>query len=222
MDIDVKIDIDEAVRYMGYRSKPDEKQMALIRERAALIEKTIKPAVIYRVFDIGETFYGVKLKLSNVTLGGEDIKRHLKGCEKCILLCATAGLKADELIRRAQAEDISLGFITDCLASAAVEAVCNDLERKIMAMLEGWHMTWRFSPGYGDLPLSVQPQILDVLNAQKRAGVSCLESLLMVPSKSVTAVIGLSREPIVDSRRGCSICNMSDRCEFRKRGVHCQ
>lgn len=219
--MEIKIDIDEAVRYMGYREKPDEAQMALIRQRAELIEKNIKPAVVYRLFDIGETFYGVKLKLTNITLEGEDIKRHLAGCEKCVLICATAGLRADEMIRRAQAEDISLGFMTDCLASAAVEAICNGFERELIAKLDGWHFTWRFSPGYGDLPLSVQPQIIDVLNATKRAGVSCLESLLMVPSKSVTAIIGLSREPVENKRRGCAVCNMAGRCDFRKRGIHC-
>ena len=111
--------------------------------------------------------------------------------------------------------------MTDCLASAAVEAICNELERELTKKLPDWHFTWRFSPGYGDLPLSVQPQILDVLNAQKRAGVSCLESLLMVPSKSVTAIIGLSREPVENKRRGCSICSMAGRCDFRKRGIHC-
>ncbi len=219
--MDIKIDIDEAVRYMGYRSVPDEEQLKKIKKQAELLEKSLKPAVIYRIFDLDETFYGVKLKLSNITFAGEDIRRHLAGCEKCVLLCATAGLKADELIRRAQTEDISLGFMTDCLASAAVEAVCNRLEQELIEMLPDWHFTWRFSPGYGDLPLSVQPQILDVLNAQKRAGVSCLESLLMVPSKSVTAIIGLSREPVENKRRGCSICSMAGRCDFRKRGIHC-
>ena len=217
----VKIDIDEAVRYMGYRSAPDEEQLRIIRERAAVLEETLNPSVIYGVADIGETFYGIKIKMSNIFLEGEDIRRHLAGCEKCVLLCATAGLKADEMIRRAQAEDIYLGFVTDALASAAVEAVCNDFEKKLMGMLEGWHLTWRFSPGYGDLPLSLQPKILDGLNAAKRIGVSCLDSLLMVPSKSVTAIIGLSREPIENKRRGCSICNMAGRCDFRKRGVHC-
>jgi 5-methyltetrahydrofolate--homocysteine methyltransferase len=218
---DIKIDIGEAVRYMGYRNVPDEGQMALIRQRAEHIEKNIKPAAIYQVFDIEETVSGIRLKMTNITLAGEDIRRHLAGCEKCILLCATAGIKADELIRRAQVEDISAGFMTDCLASAAVEAVCNELEVMLKDMLKEWHFTWRFSPGYGDLPLSVQPQIIDVLDAPKRAGVSCLESLLMVPAKSVTAIIGLSREPVEEKRRGCAVCNMSGRCDFRKRGIHC-
>ena len=145
MQMQFKIDIDEAVRYMGYRSAPDEEQMKLISQRARLIEETIKPAVIYKVFDTEETTDGIKLRMTNITLEGEDIKRHLAGCGKCVLMCATAGLKADEMIRRAQAEDISLGFITDALASAAVEAVCNVKAQSVDVKL--LHPRFRCSPG---------------------------------------------------------------------------
>lgn len=217
----IKIDVDEAIRYMGYRSAPDENQMRMIDECRDLLEREIKPAWIYRAFDIDFTQDGVALKGTKLVFKGEDIRRHLGGCEKCLLLCATASSKADELIRRKESEDITLGFMTDCLASAAVEAVCNSLEEELAEKLEGWYFTWRFSPGYGDFPLEIQPHIINALDAQKRAGVTCTESLLLAPRKSVTAVIGLSRTPIEKGRRGCAVCKMAGRCEFRKRGTHC-
>lgn len=220
-DIKFKIDIEEAIRYMGYRSPPDENQMKMIERCADTLEKEIKPAWIYRAFDITETERGIELNGTKLIFKGNDIARHLKGCEKCILLCATASAKADELIRRAESEDIALGFMTDCLASAAVEGVCNALENELSQKLGGWNFTWRFSPGYGDFPLDIQPLIIDALDAQKRAGVTCTRSLMLVPRKSVTAVIGLSRGALEKGRRGCAVCNMADRCEFRKRGSHC-
>lgn len=220
-DSKITIDVDEAIRYMGYRSAPDENQMKMIDDCRRLLESEIKPAWVYRAFDTEFTDGGVKLKGTELVFKGEDIRRHLDGCEQCILLCATASSKADELIRRRESEDIALGFMTDCLASAAVEAVCNMLEEELAKKLDGYNFTWRFSPGYGDFPLETQPQIINVLNAEKRAGVTCTKSLLLLPRKSVTAVIGISKNPIEKGRRGCAVCKMADRCQFRKRGTRC-
>lgn len=217
----LEINVDEAVRYMGYRSEPDEIQMDMILRCRDKLESELKPAWVYRAFDLQHCEDGVSLIGTKLKFTGEDIKRHLQGCGRCILLCATASSKADELIRRAESEDIALGFMTDCLASAAVEAVCNMIEEEIAEKLSGNYLTWRFSPGYGDFPLQIQPQIIKTLDAEKRAGVTCTESLLMIPRKSVTAVIGVSDKPLDKGRRGCAVCNMAGRCQFRKRGTHC-
>lgn len=220
-EISFKINIDEAVRYMGYRSAPDERQLEMIRSLAVMLEEKLQPAWVYRVFGLDFTNNGVLLKGTNLLLTGESAARHLSGCDSVVLLCATASAKADELIRLKEREDIALGFMTDCLASAAVEAICNELEKELAARLSTKFFTWRFSPGYGDLPLDIQPKILDVLNADKRAGVTCTNAKMLIPSKSVTAIIGLSDMPIEKGRRGCAVCNLSGKCEFRKRGVHC-
>ncbi len=220
--MDYEINIAEAVRYMGYGGlTPDEGQMKLIADCAAELKEYIKPAWIYRLFPIEETADGVLLRGTSLTLGGSDIKEHLAGCHSCVLFCATAGAKADELIRMKEKEDMVQGYITDCLASAAAEGLCDALEAELADKLPGKYLTWRYSPGYGDLSLEVQPKVLAVLEAGKRAGVSCTDSLLMIPRKTVTAVIGVSDTPIVKKRQGCSKCNMKDKCTFRKAGEHC-
>ncbi|MBQ6110986.1 MAG: hypothetical protein IJL01_01180 [Synergistaceae bacterium] len=53
-------------------------------------------------------------------------------------------------------------------------------------------MTSRFSPGYGDLGMNVIEDIITILNATKRIGLSVTRSLMMTPVKSVTAVAGLA------------------------------
>lgn len=217
-----KINIDEAIRYMGYHSEPNERQLEMIKELAAVLETQLKPAWVYRVFGLDFVKDGVALKGTKIVLKGRDIRRHLAECDSAVLLCATASARADELIRQKEQEDIAAGFMIDCLASAAAEAVCNELEKEIARQVSTKFFTWRFSPGYGDLPLDVQPQILDVLGAGKRAGVTCTPSMMLVPSKSVTAVIGLSDMPIDKGRRGCAVCNLSGGCQFRERGVHCE
>ncbi|MCR5141263.1 MAG: hypothetical protein K6C68_01850 [Ruminococcus sp.] len=220
--IDYKINIDEAVRYMGYRGfTPGEQEKALILSCEKQLREYIEPAWVYRAFPTEQTDEGILLKGTTLTLTGEDIRSHLEGCGRCVLLCATAGAKADELIRLKEKEDLVQGYITDCLASAAVEGVCDSLEAELSKRLADKYLTWRFSPGYGDLPLDLQPKILAVLEAGKRAGVSCTGSLLMIPRKTVTAVIGISDTPIVRKKQGCAACSMKDRCTFRKAGEHC-
>ena len=81
--------------------------------------------------------------------------------------------------------------------------------------------TWRYSPGYGDLPLDIQFDLLTLLQAQKRIGLTVMNSNMMVPTKSVTAFIGLSEGEVDRSTRGCESCNMKDRCKFMKSGGHC-
>ena len=220
--MEYEIDIAEAVRYMGYRGiEPDDRQMQQIKDCAALVKKTIVPAWVARVFPIEFADEGVRLAGTSLVMSGSDIREHLSGCHSCVLFCATAGSKADELIRMKEKEDITAGYFTDCLCSAAAEGICNAVERELSRRLSDKFLTWRFSPGYGDLPLDIQPDIIAVLDAGKRAGVSVTQSLLMIPRKSVTAVIGISDEPIEQKRRGCERCAIKDKCNFRKAGEHC-
>ena len=102
-------------------------------------------------------------------------------------------------------------------AAAMVEAYCNELNAmwKKEYLEKGLYLRPRFSPGYGDFPLSVQKQILDGLEAGKRIGITLTEGYLMMPSKSVTAVIGVSRTPAACVIEGCEACGKKD-CAFRR------
>lgn len=97
-------------------------------------------------------------------LSGDDIRRHLQGCEQCVLFGATLGPQADALIRRAQVDDMAKALWLDAAASAAIEEVCDEAQRQIALELE-CALTARFSCGYGDLPLAIQPQFLSLLDA---------------------------------------------------------
>ena len=217
-----KLNRQEAFRYMGYKNgQVDEKILALTDECEQQLLKTIKPRFIYKIFDIEHTDLGVVVKNTSLLLKGKDISMHLKDCQQCILLCATVSIGVDNLIRTYESQDMAKAIITDCLASASIEQVCNEAENEIKKAVGDYNFTWRFSPGYGDFPLEVQRDFIDVLDAQKRVGVNVSDSLIMIPRKSVTAVIGVSTNEISKGRRGCVCCNMKDRCEFRKRGDHC-
>ena len=113
-------------------------------------------------------------------------------------------------------------LILDSMASTAIEQVCDTAEKEIREKISKDNfMTWRFSPGYGDLPITIQREFVRVTDAEKRIGLTVNEGGILLPRKSVTAIIGLSKEPIPKQRRGCAYCNMNKTCQFRKGGTHC-
>lgn len=154
-------------------------------------------------------------------MGGRDIANHLDGCEKAILMCATLGTEIDKLIRINQISDMAKAVVLDSFASVAVEQVCNKVDEIIAEKYDGYYMTFRFSPGYGDYPISLQQDFLRMLDAPRKIGLTTNDNYLLMPTKSVTAVLGLSKNPIERKKRGCAICNMRGKCRFRKNGEHC-
>ncbi len=155
-------------------------------------------------------------------LSGDDIRRHLQGCEQCVLFGATLGPQADALIRRAQVDDMAKALWLDAAASAAIEEVCDEVQRQIALELE-CALTARFSCGYGDLPLAIQPQFLSLLDAGRKIGLSASASGMLTPIKSVTAVIGIL-PPGADApkaRPACAICPLSKTCPLKRKGVFC-
>ena len=217
-----ELDRAEAFRYMGYKGGEIKESILTITEECekALLN-VIKPRLAYKIFDISFAENGVEIMGTPLIFKGNDIKEHLTGCERCVLMCATLSSDVDKLIRSYEAEGMEKAFIADTLASAAVEQVCNKAETLIQQAVGNYSFTWRFSPGYGDFPLDIQKEFINITEADKKIGLTVTESLILIPRKSVTAVIGISEKEIPKKRRGCGCCNMKDRCEFRKGGSHC-
>lgn len=118
---------------------------------------------------------------------GEDIENHLNGCNEGFLFVATLGSSIDTLIKKTQLKSMRDAVVLDAVASSYLESFCDEICAKLS---EAHKITSRFSPGYGDLPLEIQPYLLKAAGADK-IGVSNLESLMMVPSKTVSAIIGI-------------------------------
>ena len=83
------------------------------------------------------------------------------------------------------------------------------------------YLTDRFSPGYGDLPISLQDSFLRLVDAQKQIGLTVTTTHILTPRKSVTAIIGLANQPQNKRFRGCAYCSMFETCAFRKAGKTC-
>ncbi|MCR5601669.1 MAG: 5-methyltetrahydrofolate--homocysteine methyltransferase [Ruminococcus sp.] len=211
----------EAARYMGVKGTPDQAVAELLDRAEKIVREKIHPKYVYIETDVTFTDEGVVLGAMSVPLTGEDIKRHLRGCNKAILMAATLTQEADKLIRQTAVTNMAKSLAIDCLCSAAVEQVCDRAEEEIFSRCDAPYRTWRFSPGYGDFPLSLQKSFLLALNAQRRIGLTVTDSSLLIPSKSVTAIIGMSDSPVERGGRGCTICNMRENCAYRAKGNRC-
>ncbi|MCD8088725.1 MAG: methionine synthase [Oscillospiraceae bacterium] len=217
----MKLDIDEALRYAGVRGEPTE---ALRRQAAAVataLTEAVRPRYTYRIFAVQRRTDGFYLPEADILLPGESAARMLAECDRAALLACTLGAQFDAMLRTEQARDMAQAVLLDACGSAWVEAGCDEAERELKARLPGAYLTDRFSPGYGDLPLVLQPSLCAALDTQRRLGLCVTESLLMNPGKSVTAVVGLAKRPQAARIRGCAYCVLREKCTLRKGGKHC-
>lgn len=217
----MKLDLSEPLRYLGVRGEPDPGLYAELSAVADRLTQTVTPRWVWRVFHVKHTFDGVELEGTDLVLTGEMARKMLADCSQAVLLACTLGAGFETLLRAEQARSMARAAMLDVCGSAWVEAGCDQAEREISARYPGLYLTDRFSPGYGDLPLALQTEICALLDAQRRLGVQVTDSLLMNPTKSVTAVIGLSKKPQPARVKGCGYCNLRESCQYRKEGKTC-
>ena len=205
---------EEILRYLGCPGTEDPATLALVEGCSARLLAAARPKWTYRVFDLAVQTDGVRLDCG-LLLPGRDLAAHLRGCSRAALLAATLSAPVDALLRRAQAEDLAAAVALDCCATAAVEAVCDLAEAEIRARFPGCSFPFRFSPGYGDLPIELQDPILRLLDAPRRVGLCATDRHILTPRKSVTAVLGISDGEVSPQKRGCTSCTFRDRCKFQ-------
>jgi len=212
----------EVLRYLGRRGQETPEELdSLVDECIALTKETAYFRQAHLAFPITSCGNGITLAGAELLLKGKDIARHLSGCGKAVLLAATLGAEVDALINKWKYADITRSFVLDACATQLIEEFCGNLQRQIWeeAAASNLEATWRFSPGYGDFPLDIQPHILEALNAVRKIGLTCTDHYILLPRKSITAIIGLGKKTGLCAH-GCSSCDMHDTCSFcEKDGV---
>ena len=208
------LNMQEALRYLGSGGQtPDSAFMALMKDCEKTVLAQARPRYVYRIFDISECDEGVRAEGTDFILRGNSIKKHLKGCEKAAFFAATTSGCPDGVslfVRRYY-----------ILPRYHRQQVCDKFEQILKEQTQGYYQTFRFGLGYGDLPIEQQKDFVALLNAPKQIGLSVSSSFMLIPTKSVTAVIGLSKEPVKGVARGCQTCNMREKCQYRIKGGHC-
>lgn len=212
----MEVNIGEALRYLGADEHAPAALRATVGETARQLAGALQPRHVWRVFPLLPDGEGLLLEGPDLRLTGRLALSMLEGCERAVLLICTLGARFDALLREAEARDMASAAILNACGSAFVETGCDEAEREIALHFPELFPTDRFSPGYGDLPLALQPGICAALDAARRVGVHVGESLLMTPVKTVTAVIGLSDTPRPARIRGCAHCAMRETCSLPK------
>ena len=222
MPLEVEIPVKEVQRYMGYHGIVD-----IAPEMQEKIDKAIEhlgtqshPRIISKEYRITVSEKTVTLHADNedVTFESEGLVRNLSGCCGAVLLAATIGPACDMLVRRASITSAADAAVYQAAGAAAIEAFLDDYNDKLKASYEarGLFLRPRFSPGYGDLKLEHQKDWFRLLDITKQIGIELTDSLLMVPTKSVTAIIGIGIDENKSGCSGCKGCNKHDTCEFSK------
>ena len=230
----------EILRYLGYRgAAPDEEILREIDICVSDLNEAVTPRFVYDRFALSreqkqssenglnegltEGLTEEQLCFAGIRVSSKDLSVNLRGCCGVYLMAVTLGPGPDLLVRRASVGRMSRAVIYQAAAAAMTEVWCDRINDRIRleAEKDGMYTRPRFSPGYGDLPLSLQKDISRVLNMPKEIGVSLTDTMLMTPSKSVTALSGVSSVPAGHGKgfrkTGCADCPSSADCAYALR-----
>lgn len=180
------IDRREALRYAGARGDSDELS-ALLDRCIEESEGILSYSLCYAEFPLTRVENSLDFGFAEVR--SEKLSAHLESCSRIIILAATVGIELDRLIAKYSRISPAKALLLQGLGAERIEALADNFCGDLVA--DGLVITPRFSAGYGDLSLELQRDIFRVLDCQRKIGLTLNESLLMSPTKSITAIIGI-------------------------------
>lgn len=203
----------ECLRYAGYRGEPDPQAAALLREGIEAVSSQLQYKVCYQLVPV--SLESSICRLGALTLSSAGLAHVLAGCEKAVVFAATIGVAIDRITARYSHISPARALVLQGIGAAQIETLCDtfcaDMERET-----GLFGVPRFSPGYGDLAIETQRDFFALLGCEKRIGLTLNDSLLMSPTKSVTAILGLTKTGTTSAGHKCAVCPHTD-CAYRER-----
>ena len=180
-----QVDLKQVFRFAGMPPTICAEELARVMRA---IEETAQYKVCFAAFPldvVGET-----CNIGGFAFQSAQLAKNLAGCHSVLLFAATVGVGVDRLLQRLQRLSPAQAFLAQAAGAERVESLCN----RFSAWYEGARavrLRPRFSPGYGDLSLEEQRAVFALLSPEQKIGLTLNESLLMSPSKSVTAFAGI-------------------------------
>ena len=189
---EIPFDEKEILRYAmlpSFAPKPEELPLKECLEAA---KGAAKCRAVWRRYPLRRN--GEELDLGFARTDTRDLRQHLEGCSEILLFACTAGAEMDRRIARAKLLSPARGLLMHAIGAQQVEGGCDRLCQRLAELCPDRQLTDRFSPGYGDLPLAMQRDVMEALDCGRTVGITLTDSLLMTPSKSVTAIIGMKEK----------------------------
>jgi hypothetical protein len=164
--------------------------LSLIDDCCQEVNDCVKPKTLHRIFDCKVT--EDSLIIGETVFKSKRLADTIKGCNRVCIFGATLGTECDRLLRTYSVTDISKSVVLQACLASKIEEVCDALEDTLRA--DGMSLRQRYSPGYFDLDITENKKIFDMLELTKRIGLTLTETCQMVPTKSVTAIIGIEND----------------------------
>jgi len=201
---------------------PEGLEVQLEQAERKLLETAV-PQGVFREVGLEDFFFSDEGAAFGewLELPGMHIKRHLDGCKHAAIMAVTLGAGIDRLIRTAQIRDMAEAVILDSGASILAEQIADELERQIKIAFATSYLSPRFSPGYGDFPIEMQGELIRAVDGPRMIGLTVNESNILVPRKSITAIIGIAEHPVKGYLATCEECLLKESCRLRKEGKQC-
>ena len=203
------VNVNEVLRYSGAKTETsDENLKALIGSCTDECEKenAVNYAVCFTVLPV--SVKGDKSDFSVFSLNSKNLATALNGATSALVFACTVGMGIDRLIKKYSEINPARALVFQALGAERVETFTDtfiaDYEKTY-----GVKTSPRFSAGYGDLSLNAQKDIFNLLNPQKHLGLTLNDSLLMSPSKSITAIAGISGNR-ANGKPSCTGCDRTD------------
>lgn len=202
----------EALRYMGYgKNEPDLIVRESLEKAYEILKKQSTPKSVSNIFDI--EVHNSEVRFEGHVIESRNLSKNLRGCGRAVFFAATLGAGADMAIRRFSKTDMPLAVIADAVATAMIEEYCDEICLSFKE--QGYHLRPRFSPGYGDFDIKHQKDFMNILMFHKKIGLTVTDSLMLAPSKSVTAIMGIGDKEDNCILEGCEVCTKTD-CPYRR------
>ncbi len=208
----------EIYRYAGYgglKDPNDETIEKLLGEVMDDCKSDLAYRVCYRRMELTRKDGVMQLPFPT---DSKNLAKCLEGSREIVIFAATVGLGIDRKIARYRLISPTKALLMQAYGAERVERLCDVFCSEIAkeASEDGLFCTPRYSPGYGDLPLETQKDVFRLLECDVQIGISLNRSLLMTPSKSVTAIFGLREKKLTEHQKKCALCGKTD-CMYRDR-----
>ena len=181
----LKIDEKEVMRYLGVKEL-DNSLKVMYEACVSKVYEASAPKAIFRKLNISVLDNTVDFGFMKVN--SNDLAKNLRDCKEAYVFAATLGIGIDRAFERLNRISQAEAMVFSAVASSLIESFCDYVNEQLIVDLCARP---RFSAGYGDFSLQHQKDILNYLEADKRLGICLTDSYMMVPVKSVTAIIGI-------------------------------
>ncbi len=211
---EVEINRVMALRFLRVRREVDDEVKGIFLECEKELKESVSYKACYRYFDIrieGDTvFFDDALKFES-----KKLCKNLSGCKGAFVFVATTSAMVDRLINKHMSLQLSRALMIDAIGSSAIEGFCDALCRHIEEE-NNLKLRPRFSPGYGDLSIVYQSNVLSVCDCSRKIGVMLTNNNMMVPKKSVSAIVGVRpKNEKCSKSSSCENCD-SLSCPYRE------